>query len=327
MPKPVPSVATSRVDKLFAVRLMEHLVVPTFVLNADGTVMIWNRACERITGLAAAEVIGTKNHWQAFYNERRRCLADLVIADCFDDMDSLYARHVELGSGQAGLTAENWCLMPQLGVRRYLAFDAGPIYSDSGELLAVVETVRDITVQKEAQAALEALAQLDGLTGLANRRALDERLDRECRRAKREGSSISVLMIDIDHFKQFNDALGHQAGDECLRQIASLIKGEMRRPGDFAARYGGEEFAVLLPGAGVDGARVVADRIHTAAGACAIPHPTSGPPNIVTMSIGIADAVDPEPETLLAEADAGLYRAKRGGRNRTETVTLVTSES
>jgi diguanylate cyclase (GGDEF)-like protein len=293
---------------------MQHLVVPTFVLDADGRVMIWNRACERLTGLQASDVVGTTEHWRGFYDAPRPCLADLVIQGASGEL--LYA---ELSFSDAGaLKAENWCVMPQIGSRRYLAIDAGPIYSEEGELLAVVETLRDITIQHEAQLALKTLASVDGLTGLANRRAFDIRLDEECRRAQRNAGAVSLLMIDIDNFKAFNDTFGHQGGDDCLKQIARVIGGELLRPGDLAARYGGEEFAVIMPATPSHGAIIVAERLRSAVEALAIHHPSS-PSGIVTLSIGTAAASAADaasPAALVASADAALYKAKRDGRNR-----------
>ena len=303
----------TRAGRTFAVKLMQHLVVPTFVLDADGRVMIWNRACERLTGLSASDVVGTKEHWRGFYDAPRPCLADLVLQGASGEL--LYA---ELSPSDAGaLKAENWCVMPQIGSRRYLAIDAGPIYSEEGELLAVVETLRDITIQHEAQLALKTLASVDGLTGLANRRAFDARLDEECRRAQRTGGLVSLLMIDIDHFKIFNDTFGHQGGDDCLKQMARVIGGELLRRGDVAARYGGEEFAVIMPATPSHGAAVVAERLRDAVEALAINHPSS-PSGLVTLSVGTAtaSAADAYPAALVASADAALYAAKRDGRNR-----------
>jgi diguanylate cyclase (GGDEF)-like protein/PAS domain S-box-containing protein len=305
-------------DHLFAVRLMEHLVVPTFVLDADGRVLIWNRACERLTGLSASDVIGTDLHWRGFYDARRPCLADVLLQKKEGELKALYAEHTDHSSGQINLFAENWCVMPNVGSRRYLAIDAGPIFDEEGRLIAVVETLRDITAQKEAQLALKALVTRDGLTGIANRRMFDETLEEEWRRAKRDAAPVSLLMIDIDHFKGLNDTLGHQRGDECLRQVADIISGEMLRPGDMVARYGGEEFAVILPKTSLEGALAVADRILTAVEAHSHGRIGSGSHGAVTVSIGAASSEGncADSASLITLADEALYQAKRAGRNR-----------
>lgn len=135
----------------FAITLMEHLVVPTFVLDADCRVVIWNRACERLTGLPASQVIGTREHWRAFYDSPRPCLADLVASADYTRIEHLYSLHEDPSQPSFGVHAENWCVMPQLGQRLYLAVDAGPVYDESGRLIAVVETLRDITEKHLAQ--------------------------------------------------------------------------------------------------------------------------------------------------------------------------------
>ena len=131
-----------------SVRLMEHLVVPTFVLDADCRVIIWNRACERLTGIKAGEVIGSREHWRGFYNEPRPCLADLIAQGRTEEIDALYVDHDHAATDAVpahGRRAENWCVMPQLGTRLYLAIDSGPIFDETGKLIAVVETLRDMT--------------------------------------------------------------------------------------------------------------------------------------------------------------------------------------
>ena len=129
----------------FALKLMELLVIPTFVVDLNGKVIIWNRACERLTGVAAWEVLGTSEHWKGFYQERRPTLADLVLEGRGVDMHQLYLQHSRRHDVSNNLCAEDWCDMPRLGRRRYLAADASPIFDSEGRLTAVVETLRDVT--------------------------------------------------------------------------------------------------------------------------------------------------------------------------------------
>lgn len=145
----------------------------------------------------------------------------------------------------------------------------------------------------------------------------DRALAQECRRAQRDQTPLSLLMIDIDHFKNYNDVLGHQSGDECLKQVAGVIAGQMLRPGDLAARYGGEEFAVILPSTPLKGALTVADRMLTVLRAIGLPHPGSPISQTITLSIGVTCAREGATEAdILALADAALYSAKRSGRNQ-----------
>src|SRR5437016_1765670 len=177
----------------YAARLLQHLVVPTFVIDADRRVVVWNRACERLTGVSAIEVLGTRNHWQAFYEENRYCLADLVALNRQDLIGDLYSEFIATKDDSLGSSAENWCMMPRLGNHLYLAIDAGPIHDDDGNLIAVVETLRDMTDQKRAEIALQTLAARDGLTGLANRRAFDQTLQAEWQRAQRSRKPLSLV--------------------------------------------------------------------------------------------------------------------------------------
>jgi diguanylate cyclase (GGDEF)-like protein len=177
-----------------------------------------------------------------------------------------------------------------------------------------------------ANLALERLATTDALTGIANRRVFEERLASEAARAEREGRTLSLLMIDVDHFKAYNDALGHQAGDGCLRRIAELAAAHAGRAGDLAARWGGEEFAVLLVGTGAEGTLAVAEKVRAAVAQLAIPHPASPVAAVVTISIGAATVralPGMAPATLVAAADAALYEAKRAGRNRVVAAATV----
>ncbi|MEY9402786.1 diguanylate cyclase (GGDEF)-like protein/PAS domain S-box-containing protein [Bradyrhizobium japonicum] len=304
----------------YAVRLMQHLVVPTFVIDPKRRVVIWNRACERLTGVPAAEVIGTTKHWQAFYETRRPCLADLVALDRPEQLPEFYSEYAARGHNGLGFSAENWCVMPKLGSQLYLAIDAGPIHDEAGQLIAVVETLRDLTDQKRAEMALKELATKDGLTGLSNRRAFDQMLMSEWARAQRTQKPMALLFVDVDHFKLFNDRHGHQSGDECLRAVADVVSRHAVRPLDLASRYGGEEFALILPDMDCDAACAIAEEIRGTVKALRIAHGAVGAGEHVTLSVGVASHIpteaDGSPDRLLGAADEALYAAKRLGRNR-----------
>lgn len=165
---------------------------------------------------------------------------------------------------------------------------------------------------------LKRISAIDGLTGIANRRLFDDSLAREWRRARRGSSSIALMMCDVDHFKRFNDHYGHQAGDDCLRRVATGIAGQFERAADIAARYGGEEFAIIMPETTQDGACHVAEKILQNIRSLNIPHVDS-PHARVTLSIGIASTipgVDNPPDDLILAADRALYCAKTEGRDR-----------
>jgi len=170
-----------------------------------------------------------------------------------------------------------------------------------------------------ANMALERLAHEDALTGLSNRRGFDLALQHELPRSSRSERGLALLVLDVDHFKAYNDSCGHEGGDRCLKQLALELKACCRRVGDMAARLGGEEFAVLLPDTTIDGALEVAEGLRKRLTALAIPHPASPVAPHLTLSIGIAH-LRPQgastPEQLLRHADEALYRSKRAGRNR-----------
>ncbi|QGM45319.1 diguanylate cyclase [Methylocystis heyeri] len=166
---------------------------------------------------------------------------------------------------------------------------------------------------------LRNLASMDGLTGIANRRQFDRLMPLEWRYCQRHNFSLGVLMIDVDHFKLYNDRLGHQSGDACLQSVAATITKHLRRPHDLAARYGGEEFICLMPETDSDGAEARAEEIRAAVERLGLPHPASETAPVVTVSVGAASASPGEDVSctdLTLRADQALYAAKAAGRNQ-----------
>ncbi len=172
---------------------------------------------------------------------------------------------------------------------------------------------------EESNMVLHRLSTLDGLTGLANRRHFDEILDHEWKRAIREKHEISIILLDIDSFKKYNDNYGHQGGDDCLRTVASALNQAIHRPGDFIARYGGEEFVVILPNTDCNGAAIIAEDMRRHVEEKKLVHEYSDASDYVTVSLGVSahiPAADDKPQDLIERADKALYKAKETGRNR-----------
>ena len=169
---------------------------------------------------------------------------------------------------------------------------------------------------------LRSMAFVDGLTGAFNRRYFDLQLAKEAARAGRSGVGLSLVLMDIDFFKRFNDHYGHQAGDDCLREVSKVLKSTLRRPSDLVARYGGEEFVAVLPDTPLQNALDIANRLEAAVRGHGLAHAKSDVAPVVTLSLGVATRAGDggrtpiDPATLIAEADQQLYRAKNSGRGR-----------
>jgi diguanylate cyclase (GGDEF)-like protein len=182
-----------------------------------------------------------------------------------------------------------------------------------------LELQHQLSSSRELSQALEQMLRVDELTGIANRRLFDDMLEKEWRRAKRERTVLSVLAVDIDHFKAYNDHYGHPAGDECIRAVARAMSDSLHRPGDLAARIGGEEFAFLLPDTPITGALRVSELIRQRVQALGLMHAGPDVTGPVTVSLGVASSENTDigtPGDLLRAADKALYRAKNRGRNQ-----------
>lgn len=247
---------------------------------------------------------------------------DLILLDIMmDGMDGLeVCRRLKLDPATADIPVifitakreeDDEALGLELGAVDYIS---KPL--NSAIVRARVKTHLTLKLQNDY---LKGLASLDGLTGIPNRRAFDVRLAQAWSQACREGGTLSLMMIDIDYFKRYNDHFGHVQGDECLRQVAKAIAQSVNRPYDMAARFGGEEFACVLPETTLQGALILAEKIQVRISQLAIAHPGSEVSEWVSLSIGVASLqprVDREPSELIALADQQLYQAKHNGRNQ-----------
>jgi len=289
--------------------LAEHSTDTVLELSLDLTRLYVSPACREMLGFEPEELLGGKSGALAHPEDANGVLEILRnLASGFLDRATIEARHRHRDG--------RWIWMEA----RYRALKDPATRATTG----IVASVRDISARKaveeqlaEAYRRLEAVAREDGLTGLANRRTFDEALEREFARAWRDERSLSLIMLDIDAFKQFNDRYGHPAGDECLRRIGRTLSSVISRPGDLAARYGGEEFALLLPDTDDFSAAIIGERLREAVLRLGIGHDAS-PHGVITVSVGVAAfgrRILDRPEDLIQSADVALYRAKGAGRN------------
>ena len=270
--------------------------------SLEGSISSWNSGAERLYGYTREEVAG-------------RSVSLLVPPDCSDETLVMLAR---VGKGERVEHFET-VRMRKDGTRIDVSLKISPIKNAAGKITGASAIYHDITERKQAEELLRRLSTLDGLTGISNRRAFDTFLDEEWKRAERGGYKISMLMIDVDQFKRYNDTYGHLMGDECLKQVAKTLKQDAQRPGDLAARFGGEEFSVVFTMKDDPKAIRFAEKIRRDIEALKIPHEQSDISDYLTVSIGLASMI-PTQETsqgnLIKAADDALYKAKNEGRNR-----------
>ena len=246
-------------------------------------------------------------------------LVDLIVLDGSDDRHRPLCVRLQAGelTQHIPVVIYNQCADSR---REVEAFNLGALDYMHGEQDPVVWLARSrgLARYKQSTDRLGKLARIDGLTEIPNRREFDRMLEIEWLRAVRSESPLSLLMLDVDNFKAYNDGYGHDAGDECLRQVASTIQATMRRGADFAARYGGEEFVCVLPDTDREGAMALADAIRCNIEALNIPHAHDNADRIVTISTGVATFLASTQQSgveLIKAADGALYLAKESGRN------------
>ncbi len=293
------------------------------VLDSSLRIVVWNQWLASHSGLSATRVLGTPL-FELFPELAGQRLEQLVLSALQSNLPQRLSPATQRApfplypSGSWG------------GERIEQSVTVTP-FTEGKQRFCLIE-VSDVsrTVDREKQLrgqaeALRAQSYVDGLTGIANRRHFDVAMDRELRRAQRNNGQLSLLLMDIDSFKAYNDHFGHQQGDACLTMVAEAFAGMLQRPADLAARYGGEEFAAVLPDTSIEQAALHAEAIRARIAALQIDHAPAAQRPHVTLSIGVASFQRDQladVATLLAAADSCLYQAKRNGRDRVQIHTL-----
>jgi diguanylate cyclase (GGDEF)-like protein len=290
--------------------------VPLFVLDENHRVTHWNRACEHIIGTSAERMVGTTDQWRPFYPEPRPVMADLVmnLDDNGGGIEALYSGKYRPSDVIPGAWEAVDHFSHFRSGERWLAFTAAPLHGLDGRINGAVETLQDITGQKHYEARLSHQASHDDLTGLANRTLLADRLNQALTHARRDGSLMALIFIDLDHFKVVNDTLGHRTGDKLVQHVARQIVAAVRE-GDTVARVGGDEFVVLL--FAPESEDVVVEVVTRLIAEVSRPVVIEDHELCVGCSVGISlyprDGTDSA--ALLMNADAAMYRAKDSGRS------------
>ncbi|GAB2854325.1 hypothetical protein GCM10027277_23550 [Pseudoduganella ginsengisoli] len=288
------------------------------VLDGDCRIVLWNRWMERYAGIPASDVIG--HDFFSLHQDLRGKRIDSAITQALrSNLPSVLSQ--TLNKSPFPLYADAAARSRDERIQQALAVSPVEVAGAGRHCLIQISDVsiavgREKLLRDQAMV-LRSQTFSDGLTGIANRRHFDVAIDKELRRAKRYGNALSMLMIDIDHFKPYNDHYGHQQGDQCLIQVAVALATMLQRSTDLLARYGGEEFAIILPDTDAQAAYMLAETMRTRVISLNLPHEKS-PAQLVTVSIGIATmcAADQyDVPGLINAADRALYSAKHAGRN------------
>ncbi len=308
-------------NPMFLLQMLHTIPVPTFALDRNHKVVHWNMALEKLTGLSATDMLGTNHQWKAFYSSERPVLADLVMGHVAEEV----IRGFYEGKIRKSLLVESAYEAEDYfpSVDKWLLLTAAPITNGNGDTIGAAETVLDITEKKKLEGTLREKERFykessltDSLTKLYNSRKFFSLLNQETQRANRYKHPLSLIVVDIDNFKDYNDQHGHLEGDNALKVLAAVTKKALRRT-DTAFRYGGEEFTVLLPETTCDDAMEVAERILKNV-ENSILSKTSPLKNKLTVSVGATGYLLEEDLTIfLKRANAAMYEAKKKGKNCT----------
>lgn len=302
--------------------ILEGSPIPSMIIGRDHRILYWNRAMEKLTGIASETAIGTRRHWEIFHDKEKPCMADLLVDELLDEIPPWYTEKYSR-SDLIDDAYESTEFYSELGSEgRWLRFTAAALRDSQGTLFGAIETIEDITALKLVEIALKEkerkyleLSITDGLTGLGNLRNFYTQVKSEIERSNRYRHPLSILLLDIDDFKIFNDTHGHLEGDKVLVRIGQVIRRCLRKI-DSGYRYGGEEFTIILPETMGEAATALAERIRRE-----FEHEMFSPrPGLAlrkTVSIGVTQYVPGEElSVFLKRADASMYTAKKEGKNR-----------
>lgn len=302
--------------------VIEGSPIPTFVIDQNHKVLYWNKALEEMSEIRASDIIGTNQQWRAFYDKERPCMADLLVNSLFEEIPRWYVgKYHKLKLIEDAYEAIDF--FPALGPGgKWLRFTAAALRNSKGFVFGAIETLEDITSRKLAEEALKEsemrymeLSITDGLTKLFNSRHFYAQLKAETERAHRYDHPLSILMLDIDDFKNFNDTFGHLEGDRVLMTLGQVVTRCLRKT-DSGYRYGGEEFTLILPETKGEAAIALAERIREEFEE-EIFTPAHDQKINKTVSIGVTEYIKGEAlSDFLKRVDEAMYTAKRQGKNR-----------
>ena len=283
--------------------IVNNMAEGLLIIEADGRIQFTNPACDKYLGYQENELAG-------------RAISELLnplVAQEYLDYFERYAAAPQMAHSHG---TREVIIRHRNGSSVCMDLTLTPMYLRQPLFIGLLH---DITHHKQSEDALQRAAMVDPLTQIANRRHFDSFLEKEWQRAMRSGQPLSLVVLDVDHFKLYNDTLGHPAGDACLQRVAGAIASHALRPTDLAARYGGEEFVLLFAETGAETAALMAESIRAHIESLRIPHPRSTTSEWLTVSIGVA-TIHPHQldntESLFVAADRAMYVAKEGGRNQ-----------
>ena len=275
----------------------------------DGTYLYLSPACQKILGYTPQELVG-ENAFDLFHPADKKEIKESYLQLLHDNQQYTLTYRLQTKSGDY----------------KWVETTAKGIENEANEIEELICVTRDITHRKQAENELKdanekltVLSYIDGLTQIPNRRYFDQQLEKEWQRLSRASEPLSLLIVDIDHFKKYNDTYGHQQGDECLKKVASTLEKVIKRPADEVVRYGGEEFAVILPETTQKGAVEVGERVREEIEGLKLANVNSKVKPYVTVSVGTATIIPnvvSDKELLVEQADKALYQAKESGRNQ-----------